>query len=135
MLNVSARAAEDEAEQKLRRAGADAVFAPYSFTGARLAQAILRPHVTQFLDFTSQNIGIEQVRVAETCEFVAKSLKDLKHLRKELGVSVLAIRKAGGQMVFNPPADQAIDGGDFLIVMGDPDGLRKLERLLAEVRV
>ena len=46
-LTVVTRAAEEESEQKLRRAGADTVFAPYSITGHRLAQAILRPHVAQ----------------------------------------------------------------------------------------
>src|SRR5258707_6732915 len=49
-LHVATRAAEEEAESKLRRAGADSVFAPYTVTGYRLAQALLRPHVFQFLD-------------------------------------------------------------------------------------
>jgi voltage-gated potassium channel len=135
-LSVAARVNEDEAEQKMRRAGADQVFAPYNFTGARLAQSILRPHVTQFLDFTTQGLGlnvvIEQVRVAETSEFASKSLRELKQLRSDLGISVLAIRRASGQMTVNPGADASINGGDFLIVMGEPDALRQLERLFAE---
>src|ERR1051326_3366031 len=49
-LYLAARAAEEGAEEKMRRAGADAVFAPYAITGHRLAQALLRPHVVQFLD-------------------------------------------------------------------------------------
>ena len=46
---------------------------------------------------------------------------------------VLAIRKSDGNMLFNPPADAKITGGDHLIVMGQPDGLRRLEQLLTEV--
>src|SRR4029077_9473835 len=38
-LNVATRAADEEAESKLRRAGADSVFAPYTVTGYRLARA------------------------------------------------------------------------------------------------
>ncbi len=57
----------------MRRAGADFVFAPYNSTGHRMAQALLKPHVQQFLDFTTQNVGldagIEQVRVAERSAF------------------------------------------------------------------
>lgn len=137
-IMISARANEEEAENKIRRAGADSVFAPYYFTGARLAQSVLRPHVTQFLDFTTQSVGlnvaIEQVRVGDHSEFISKSLRELSHLRKDYGVSVLAIRRASGQMVVNPGADEPVSGGDHLIVMGEPEALRRLERLFAEVR-
>ncbi len=135
-LHLSARIAEETSEHKLRRAGADFVFAPYNSTGHRMAQALLKPHVHQFLDFTTQNMGldagIEQVRVAERSTFVDQSLADMQ-MRRELGVIVLAIRKATGEMLFNPAADAKISGGDHLIVMGRPDGLRKLEQLLTEV--
>ena len=133
-IYVATRAAEEGAEDKMRRAGADAVFAPYSITGHRLAQSLLRPHVVQFLDFTTKDVGediaIEQVRVAEHSEMVAKTIREMQ-LRKEVGVIVMAIRKASGQMMFNPPADTAVEGGDYLIVMGRPGNLRTLENLLA----
>jgi voltage-gated potassium channel len=135
-LHLSARVAEETSEQKMRRAGADFVFAPYNSTGHRMAQALLKPHVQQFLDFTTQNMGldagIEQVRVADKSAFADQSLADMQ-LRRELGVIVLAIRKASGEMLFNPPAEAKILGGDHLIVMGRPDGLRKLEQLLTGV--
>lgn len=51
-------------------------------------------------------------------------------VRRDLGVIVLAIRKAEGRMIFNPSADAVIDGGDHLIVMGEPQRLRQLEALL-----
>jgi voltage-gated potassium channel len=132
---VATRAAEEGAEAKMRRAGADAVFAPYAMTGHRLAQSLLRPHVVQFLDFTTKDVGediaIEQVRVAATSEMVSKTIKEMQ-LRKEVGVIVMAIRKETGEMLFNPPADTAVHGGDYLIVMGCPGNLRSLETLLAE---
>jgi len=136
-IYVAARAAEEGAEGKMRRAGADAVFAPYSITGHRLAQSLLRPHVVQFLDFTTKEIGeeiaIEQVQVAVSSEMVSRTIKDMQ-LRKEVGVIVMAIRKADGSMMFNPPAETAVEGGDFLIVMGRPENLRALENLLAGTR-
>ena len=136
-IYVATRAAEEGAEAKMRRAGADAVFAPYAMTGHRLAQSLLRPHVVQFLDFTTKDVGediaIEQVRVAGTSEMVSKTIKEMQ-LRKEVGVIVMAIRKESGEMVFNPPAETAVQGGDYLIVMGRPGNLRTLETLLAEPR-
>src|SRR5712692_5670474 len=135
-LHLSARIAEVASEEKMRRAGADFVFAPYNSTGHRMAQALLKPHVQQFIDFTTQSmgldVGIEQVLVAERSAFVERTLADMQ-VRRDMGVIVLAIRKASGEMFFNPPADARIQGGDHLIAMGEADGLRKLEQLLTEV--
>ena len=136
-LKVAARAGEEEAEEKLRRAGADTVFAPYLHAGHRLAQALIRPHVFQFLDFTTTGMGlkavIEQVPVVEGSEFASMSLKQMQ-IRRDIGVIVLAIRRADGEMAFNPPADAIIKSGDYLVVMGEQENLRMLEMRLAEVR-
>jgi len=135
-IYVATRAAEEGAEEKMRRAGADAVFAPYAITGHHLAQALLRPHVVQFLDFTTHaaglNVVIEQVQVSEQSNLVSKTIRELQ-IGRQLGVIVLAIRQGDGEMVFNPPADRAIAAGDYLIVMGPPDKLHTLEGMLAGV--
>jgi voltage-gated potassium channel len=133
-IHVATRAAEEGAEEKMRRAGADAVFAPYSITGHRLAHALLRPHVVQFLDFTTttnlgEDISIEQVPVSARTPMISKTIREMQ-IGRELGVIVMAIRKSDGTMLFNPPADTAICGGEFLIVMGPQRSLRTLERLL-----
>jgi voltage-gated potassium channel len=136
-IYVAARAAEEGAEQKMRRAGADAVFAPYSITGHRLAQSLLRPHVVQFLDFTTKDIGpdisLEQIRVSEASQVVSKSMKELQ-LGRDFGVIVMAIRTNDGQMHFNPTAESTVQAGDHLIVMGSQEKLRALELLIADVR-
>ena len=130
---VSARVIDENSEQKLKRAGADTTVASYNVTGTRLAQGLLRPDVVQFLDSATMNlgpnIGIEQMRVSETCDYNARSLAELK-LRRELGVIVLAIRKQTGHMLFNPDADERIDSGDVLIAMGEMEKLARLERML-----
>jgi voltage-gated potassium channel len=136
-LVVAARVSEEDAEDKLRRAGADTIFAPYTNAGHQLALSLVRPHVVQFLDVATGNIGLdvnlEQVRVSERSELVSKSLKQIQ-VRRDLGVIVLAIRKARGEMIFNPPAEAVLDGGDYLVVMGEHENLRKLEAVLAGVR-
>ena len=127
-LLVSARVASEQSEKKLRLAGADYVFAPYDMTGNRMAQVMLKPHVFQFIDFTTKgmglDVGIEQFSVPASSEFASKSLIEAR-IRKELGVIVLAIRKSDGQMLFNPPADAEIQAGDYLIVMGEAANLRQ----------
>ena len=134
-VHVAARAAEEEAAEKLKRVGADAVFAPYTMTGTRLAQALLKPHVRQFLDFTTThslglNVRIEQLEVDADSDLVGRTLAETR-LRSELKVIVLAIRRADGQMLFNPAAETALAAGDYLIVMGEPEPLRRLEQRVA----
>jgi voltage-gated potassium channel len=136
-LLVSARIASEQSEKKMRLAGADYVFAPYDMTGNRMAQVMLKPHVSQFIDFTTKgmglNVGIEQVRVPTSSEFASKTLHQMQ-IRRDLGVIVLAIRKSDGRMLFNPPADSEVEGGDFLIAMGETANLQRLENMLTEAR-
>jgi voltage-gated potassium channel len=132
-LIVVTRASEEQAEEKLRRAGADTVFAPYTMAGRRLAHSLLRPHVVEFLEFATTAVGpkimMEQLRVGLGTKFVPKTLSTiLSH--NSLNVIVLAIRHSDGQMIFNPPADSQISTGDFLIVLGEKPSLKKLEQEL-----
>jgi voltage-gated potassium channel len=133
-VQVAARVIEEDSEAKLKRAGADIVYAPYSMAGHRLSQSLLRPHVKDFIDFTTGNaigldVRIEQILVTGRSEFVSKSLRDTP-IRRELGVIVLAIRRANGEMIFNPPAECVMAAGDYLIVLGPPGQLRRLEDML-----
>jgi voltage-gated potassium channel len=129
-LTVATRVSEEEAGEKLRRAGADTVFTPYTMAGRQLADALLRPHVVEFLDFARSNIGsqitMEQVSVASKGELTRQSLGQLR----KSGVIVLAIRTQRGETIFNPPAEVEISAGDFLIVMGERSSLQKLEQIL-----
>ena len=99
-----------------------------------MAQALLRPHVHQFIDFTTRNtgldVGIEQVAVSGCSKFAGQTLEQT-NFRRDLGIIVLAIKKSDGKMQFNPPAEATVAAGDFLIVMGENPSLRKLEHLLA----
>ncbi|MEP7352715.1 MAG: NAD-binding protein [Acidobacteriota bacterium] len=135
-LELSARVAEESTEAKMRRAGATHVFAPYVTTGHRMAQALLKPHVLQFLDHTTHagvglDVGIEQVRVESSCRFCNRALTEM-NMRQETGVILLAVRNAEGHMRFNPSPEYQLADGDYLIVMGEADGLKRLESMLLE---
>jgi len=135
-LTVVTRASEEDAEEKLRRAGADTVFSPYSIAGHRLAQALVRPHVVQLLDFATQAVGLdvsmEQMRVGPNPAVDSRKLGDLA--APDARLIVLAIGKSDGKMIFNPPAEMEVAGGDVLIVMGEQAALRNLERMLTNGR-
>jgi voltage-gated potassium channel len=133
-LTIATRASEEEAEQKLRRAGADTVFAPYTMAGHRLAHALLRPHVVEFLEFATgalaPKVRMEQVRVAENTACVNKSLAEMPHAG-DLRIVVLAIRRPDSDMMFNPGPETKLRAGDYLIVLGEQPDLERLEKTLA----
>lgn len=139
-LHFSARVDEEASEEKMRRAGANFVFAPYISTGHRMAQALIKPHVQQFFDFTAAgadftaagagaSVCIEQLSMSSRSKFAERTLGQM-NIQRELSLIILALRKADGSMTFNPTAEQTICAGDFLIVMGESQGLRKLEQML-----
>lgn len=128
---VVARAVEEEAIDKLRRAGATDVRAPFRATGQRLASSLTKPHVVEFLDVAlvdELNIGIHQLAVAPHSLMAGRTLADLR-LRDQLKVSVLGIRRKEGVMEFNPEGNTVIHEGDNLIVMGDSRDLHKLDQM------
>ncbi len=134
-LPIIARASEESAEPKLLKAGAATVVSPYSYAGQRIARMLTRPHVQRLIDLALSSLTegdvdlqIEEMRVAERSQLIGTSLHDAD-IRHRLGVVVLAIRRAGGRLDFNPGPEQTISAGDFLIAMGDSQKLKELETL------
>jgi voltage-gated potassium channel len=132
-LKIIARASEEDAEKHLKTAGADSVISPYTFAGYRIAHSFLRPNVLDFIEIAmlqNQELGleIEEILVGAKSPFAQKTVRD-SHIRQELDVIVLAIKRPGQQMLFNPKSDDMIKSGDQIVVMGQPGRLRKLEEM------
>jgi voltage-gated potassium channel len=133
-LRIIARASEEDAEKHLRTAGADQVISPYIFAGHRIAQAFLRPNVVDFLDLAmvdqSVDLQIEEIRVEPTSHLANVSIGESR-IHQDLGVIILAIKREGAAMRFNPTAADRIQGGDYLIAIGDAKRLNQLEMAAA----
>jgi voltage-gated potassium channel len=130
-LHIVARAAEEQAELKLRRAGANRVVAPTIIGGDRMAVALTKPAVSDFIDsITASELGLafEQVEVESSSAFAGRKLRDT-NIRPELDVVIVAVRRQEGEMQFNPSGDHTILSGDMLIAIGHPASLLKLNAL------
>ena len=132
-LLVLARAGRAGSDKKLMHAGADRVISPHQIGGFRMAQALLRPTVTQFIDFAVHQmdvaLGMEEIPVRPNSSLADVTLVD-SGIRKELDLIIVAIKKADGEMLFNPASHARIEIGDTLIALGHKSSLIKLERLL-----
>jgi voltage-gated potassium channel len=133
-LFIVARAEEEHAQQKLMRAGANRVVSPYVIGGSRVAQAVLRPTVVDFIELATRSehfeLQIEEVTIASASSLIGQTLKD-SLLHKRFGIFIVAIKKASGQMVYNPPGEAVMEAGDTLIALGHREQLDHLERLSA----
>ena len=136
-LKIIARASEEDAEKHLRTAGADTVLSPYTFVGHRIAQSFLRPNVIDFLDTATRRDRnfeweIEEVQITPASRFAGQTIAGSR-IRQDMNVIVLAIKRASG-MHFNPAPEDKIEAGDYLIAMGDPSSLHRLEESAATVK-
>jgi voltage-gated potassium channel len=133
-LFILARSGEPGSEIKLKRAGANKVVSPYHIGGSRMAQAILRPNVVDFIEIAMGRdhieLQMEEIFIPEKSPFVGQNLKDAG-LRKDTGVIIVGIKQMSGKMVFNPESTSMIAAQDTLIVLGKPAAIAKLENLVS----
>ena len=130
-VKIIARASEERAEKHLKTAGADMVISPYVAAGHRIAQSFVRPNVVDFLDLATSHSGtprllIEEILVSQQSRLAGTTVGQ-SGIHHEFGIMVLAIRGAGNETRINPKALDVINAGDYLIAMGEPGQLNKLE--------
>jgi voltage-gated potassium channel len=131
-LYIVARAGEDGSEQKLRRAGASKVISPYLIGADRMAQAVLRPAVVDFIEFATQTenmeLKMEEVMISQGSSLAGLAINK-SGIRQELGIIIVAIKRADGKMEFNPSPNAVLHEGDRLIALGQPEQMKALEEI------
>lgn len=134
-LNIIARAGTEAAKAKLAAAGANTVEAPYETGAASMAQRIIRPTVTSFLDFAfagqrrSKDIHMEEIPIAKSSRLDGFILKD-SGIRQKYNLIIIAIKKADDRMIFNPSFETRLHVGDTVIAVGEPANLKRLQEVL-----
>ena len=133
-LFILARAGEEGSEKKLQRAGATKVISPYLIGASRMAQAVLRPSVVDFIEIATAaenlELQMEEIRVSQSSPLVGKNLVN-SGIRRDWGIIIVGIKKGDGKMVFNPAPQTDIDQGDVLITLGERAAIQHLEQVAA----
>ena len=125
---VVARLHDIRNADKARRAGADEIVSPDFTGGMRIASAMVRPHVVNFMDQmlrTDDQLRVEEVQVPP--DFADTPIGQL--IQKSRDYILLATHEQG-QWVFNPADEHVIKAGTTLVLMATPGGRSKIEKLL-----
>ena len=132
-MRIVTRAVAYDAGPKLVKAGADAVVSANTIGALRLASAMVRPNVVDFLDAMLREPGatrVEEVTVGPAS--AGQTLGALK-LQERTGVIVFALREATTQRhVFNPSPERVLQAGDVLLGCADPEQITSLQRSVTE---
>jgi voltage-gated potassium channel len=112
---VVARAYDPGAEMRLKRAGADHV-------------------IEEFVDLVTDrqqlSLIVEEARLSSGSDIAGRSIKDAG-VRTRFGVIIVTIKKASGEMVFNPDPSTILVAGDTIVAIGEKSNL---DRLIAACR-
>jgi len=131
-LTIIARAGNKSHISRLELAGADRVVLPHFIGGVRMAQSVLRPTATNFVEVALRggiDLQMDELSVSPDSELVGKDLIDSK-IRPRFNLIIIAIKKKSGDMVFNPGPKEVIDAGDTLLAVGSKSDLTAILDIL-----
>jgi voltage-gated potassium channel len=121
-IAIVARAALEDSEKKLKRAGVDRVISPYKASGTEMARLALHPQLRGVVDVDS-DYRLEEIVVGEDCEGARQMIGDIRG-----GAMIVGLRR-GSAFQPQPPADTVLLPGDTIKAMGTPAALERLEHL------
>jgi voltage-gated potassium channel len=122
-IAIVARAATEDTESKLKRAGADRVISPYKASGTEMARLALHPQLSGVVDVDVE-YRMEEIVVGAACEGIGKTVDDIRG-----GAMIVGLRR-GADFHPQPPAETTLLAGDAIVAMGTSTALDRLEDLL-----
>ena len=122
--HIVGKAHDETHRQVLMKLGADQVVIPEKENAARLARSLASPNVLEYIEL-SDEYGIIEVPAPKRWQ--EKTLKEL-NVRAKLGVNIIAVKR-DSQINVSPAADYKIVAGDVMVVLGDTDALKTVQKL------
>jgi voltage-gated potassium channel len=129
---VIARGSSEEAERKLKLAGADRVVTPYTTAGRVMAQLMIKPQVTSFVNAMTSSeapdLNFEEIEVTSSSGAAGQTIGAL-NISSETGANIVAVRKLGGALELRPTKDTLLEESDVIVGLGSPAEIKKLEEM------
>jgi voltage-gated potassium channel len=114
-LQIVARASEPGSPERLERAGANRVVSPFVTSGQHMAKMAMSPELVDVLgeEDAGPALAVEERAIGHGSVLDGRTVADA-------GGAVLAVRRADGAVLTNPPPDLLLREGDTVLVLEAP---------------
>jgi voltage-gated potassium channel len=130
-LEIHARGESESALRRLLQAGARSAVSAHQMGGLRVANALLRPSVVEFVELTHPRVGeevdLEEVRIAAGSSSVGLTVRALEQRAPRL--RVVGLKRADARMQLVPDENQALAADDLLVVIGERARVEQIARI------
>ncbi|MBP90006.1 MAG: hypothetical protein CMJ64_25410 [Planctomycetaceae bacterium] len=124
---IASRASTAAAARRMERAGASIVVSPYTTAGQNIADAILRPRLSEFLrNHSESDFELSELTVAEGSFFDGRSIREVGE--RFPTVVFVAIDRAKPATIVRPGGSQVFLAGDHITVAGERTILEEVFR-------
>jgi len=132
-VRIHARGESDTALRRLEQAGAHQAVSAYHMGGTRMANAILRPAVVDFLEISrpryGEEVDLEEVRIAPGCALAGQSVRELE--RRVQRLRIVGLKRGEARIELVPDEATQVFSGDLLVAIGDRESLARIASLAA----
>lgn len=132
-INIIARAESPSTARKLRQAGANRIVLP-TVSGARMmARMITRPSTADLIELVSESplpdMELDEFQLRPTSPLVGIDVRTAEANKKHR-LLVVSVKRANGQLHFNPEGDYQFAAGDTVILLGKREDILRFKELM-----
>lgn len=133
-FTIISRASNFNSDRKLRSAGATNVIMPDKIGGQRMAKLVAQPDVVDFLEFVMLREAEEEYIEEISCknistQFTEKTIGEWL-IRTHTGANIIGLKTADNKYIVNPSPDVKITVEDQLFVLGSPEQIKSLKKVM-----
>ena len=124
---IASRASTESAARRMERAGANMVVSPYTTAGLNIADAILRPKLSEYLRNNRSkecNLELMEFTIMENSSMEGNKLMEVGRYFSD--VVFVAIKRPGQIQNVRPGGDEVFQSGDIVTIAGKPDELEQV---------
>lgn len=133
-IKIISRALGDNADIKLKRAGANNVIMPDRIGGQRMAKLVTQPDVVEFIEFLmlqrSKDVSIEEIACSCFSEDTLRKTIGELEIRSKSGANIIGLKTEEKTYIINPAADVKLSPNDQIFVLGRPEEIEKLKEIM-----
>lgn len=134
-LKIISRASVDNADVKLRRAGASNVIMPDKVGGQSMAKLVAQPDVVEFIDLmllqSMDSVVLEEISCANLAScFEGESLQELDK-RNTSGANIIGMKREDKSYLINPVPQTTLKPNDKLFALGTKAQINQLIKTIS----